>query len=103
MAIKYLFASFLVFGNGVGDEAMSPPFASANLVIDASSALPEAVIASLLPTTNIKKEATFLRTIKLLIAIKLSFACADAKQAFRHLARQLALTMHYCKCGFVLQ
>ena len=45
-ASNYLFASLLLSTSGEGDEATSPSFASANVGIDASSTLLEALIAT---------------------------------------------------------
>ena len=78
-ANHHLFASLFFCMSGEGDRESSPPFSSTNAVMSASSALLEALIASLLPTVGTTKEATFLRAIKLLIAIELLFACANGE------------------------
>ena len=60
---------------------MSSSFAIHYAVIDASSATLEVLIARLLPTNGIAKEATFPIVIKLLIAIGFLFACTDGEWA----------------------
>ena len=45
-ANKYLFADILLFETGEGDKTTSPSFLAANVGIDASSALLEALIAT---------------------------------------------------------
>ena len=80
-ANKYLFADLLLFTNGESDEATSPSFGAENSWIDASSALLEALIASLLPACGPAKEAIFPTAIKLLIAIGSFAACEDGERA----------------------
>ena len=80
-ANKYLFAEFLFFTSGEGDETMAPSFTTRYAAIEASSALLEALIASLLPTCGAMKEATFPTAINLVIAIGSLFSCADGKRA----------------------
>ena len=46
---EYLFANLLLFMSGEGDEAMSPAFATANVLIEASKASLEALIANYRP------------------------------------------------------
>ena len=50
-----LFADLLLFMSGEGEEATSPSFATANALIEASSALLEALIPSSLPAGGIVK------------------------------------------------
>ena len=77
MANKYLSADLLFFTAREGDEATSPSFAAENAAIEASSALLEALIASLLPACGTAKETTFPMAINLLIAVGSLFSCAD--------------------------
>ena len=58
---------------------MSSSFAIHYAVIDASSMTLEVLIARLLPTNGIVKEATFPIVIKLLIAIGFLFAYTDGE------------------------
>ena len=56
-------------------------FTTRHVAIEASSALLEALIASLLPACGPTKEATFQSAIRLLIAVGLLVACADDEWA----------------------
>ena len=56
---NYLFADLLLLTSREGDEATSPSFATANMQIEASSTLLEALIATLLPVGGTAKEAIF--------------------------------------------
>lgn len=52
--------AILSFANGAkGDKVMPPSFATINIVINASNAFVEVLIASLLPICDTTKEATF--------------------------------------------
>ena len=53
--INYLFVILLLFKSGEGDETTPPSFATANVLIEASSTSLEALIASLLPSGDIAK------------------------------------------------
>ena len=81
MANNYLFADLFLFMIGEGDEATSPSFTIRYATIEASSAFLEALIGSLLPECGPAKEATFLMAVRLLIAVKLLFACTDGEWA----------------------
>ena len=80
-ADNYLFADLFLFLSGEGDEATSPSFTTRYATIEASSALLKALIASLLPASDLVKEATFPMAIRLLIAVRLLVACADGEWA----------------------
>ena len=82
--------------SGEGDEAMSPFFATANAPIEASNASLESLIACLFPAGGIVKEATLPTAIKLLIAVRTLFSCANGERLLRHLARRLALRTCCC-------
>lgn len=80
MANKYLFASLASFGSVEGDRATSPRFSIANVVMSASRASLEALIASLLPIGGTAKEVTSPTTIKLLIAVRTFFVSANGER-----------------------
>ena len=61
---NYLFAILLFFTSGEGNEATSPSFVICYAAIEASSALLEVLIATLLPSGGTAKEATFPTAIK---------------------------------------
>ena len=81
MANKYLFANLLLLTIGEGGKATSPSFAIRYVVIEASSTPLEALIASLLPTSGIAKEATFPITFNLLIGIRCFFSFTNGERA----------------------
>ena len=64
-----------------GNEATSASFATENAAIEASSALLEALIASLLPACGTAKKATCPMVINLLIAVGSLFSCTDGERA----------------------
>ena len=64
-----------------GNEAMSPSFTTSYIAIKASSASPEVLIASLLPTGGTAKEAIFPMAINHLSAVGSLFSCANGKRA----------------------
>ena len=55
-ANKQLFVDLLPFTSGEGDEATSPSFAIRYAAIEGSSSSPEALIASLLPTSGMQRD-----------------------------------------------
>ena len=71
MANKYMFADFLIFMSGEGDEAMFPSFTISYVAIKASSTSVEALIASLLPASGTAKEDTFPMAINHMVAVGL--------------------------------
>ena len=81
MANKYLSADLFFFMSGEGDKATSPSFPTRYVAIEASSALLEALIASLLPACGPAKKATFLMAIRLLIVVRSLVACANGEWA----------------------
>ena len=72
-------SNFSFFASQQGDGESSPLFPTANAVMNASDALMEALIANLLLTGGTAKEATFLMAIRLLIAVRSFFDCADGE------------------------
>ena len=81
---NYLFADLFLFTSREGDETISSSFTIRYAAIEASSALLEALIASLLSTCGPAKEATFPTAIRLLIAVGSLVACADGEGQRRH-------------------
>ena len=77
---QHLFADISLFTSGQDDEATAPSFSICYARIEASIALLEALIASLLPAGGTAKEVTFPTAIKLLIAVGWFFAWANGER-----------------------
>ena len=72
--------SFILY-NQRGKGGKIPLFCHTLRGNEASSASLEALIATLLPASGTAKEVTFLTAIKLLIAVRSLFSCADGERA----------------------